>query len=129
MTDSHTINHARSTIRIAPWVCVLAIAGAAIFAIWVRTPLNYLAWSAGFGALWFVLVAVVWRVRHDAVRISALLFFIFGHMVLRKRLLVDDTFFGALQGMLVSIAMVFALVALLRQWVIKFARLEVFNSD
>jgi len=124
MTDSPTINHARTTIRIAPWVCALAIAVAAIAAIWVRAPLNYLVWSAGFGVLWFGLVAVTWRVRHAAVRILTLLFFIFGHSVLRKRLLVDDTFFGSLQGILVSIASVSVLIIFLRRWLFKFARLE-----
>ena len=124
MTDSYIINHARKTVRVAPWACALATVGAAIVAIWVRAPLNYLVWSAGFGAIWFVLLAVTWRVRHDAVSIFALLFFILGHMVLRKRLRVDDTFFGALQGMLVCFAMVFALVILLRRWLFRFARLE-----
>ena len=129
MTDSYIINHARKMVRIAPWACVLAIALAAIFAIWVRTPLNYLVWSAGFGAIWFVLLSLVWRVRHDAISIFALILFILGHMALQKRLLVDDTFFGALQGVLVSIAMVFALIVLLRRWVFMFARLEAVNSD
>ena len=47
-----------------------------------------------------------------------------GHMILRKRLMVDDTFVGSLQGIFVSIALVFTLLLLLRRWLFRFARLE-----
>jgi len=123
MAGSHDTSHPRKMIRIAPWICSVAIGATALTCIWVRAPLNYLLWSVGFGIVWFALLALTWRTRNGAVYMFTLLFVGFSHQILRKRLMYGE-FLGVIQGFLVSIAFLSVMLMLLRRWLYKFARLE-----
>jgi hypothetical protein len=127
MTNPSDTTTARTVLRLSPWVCGFAAAGAALTFIWVRAPLAYLLWSVAFGVACFVLTAVSWRARHAALYLFLFFFIVFGHKILRDRLMHDQDL-ATFQGMFVTIAVLFALMTLLRRWLHQFARLETSGS-
>lgn len=88
------------------------------------SPMIYLVCSAGMGALWFVLLVLALRLRSDLLRISSLLFLIFGQMWLTNCLSGPTRRCDMLQGGMVTAAVGTALLWSLRRPLLKFAKLD-----
>jgi hypothetical protein len=122
MDNSH-VNNARWSLRCAPWAFAVSIVTASGICFWVIAPFRYLLWSVAIGVAWFILTVLYWRTRSGALHFITLLFVIFGHQILRERLLARQLF-PAIQGLFVSIAVYAVLLWLFRRPLARFARLE-----
>ena len=95
---------------------------ALLSAIWLRSPLAYLAASIVAGAVWLALLACAWRLRSDVATIASNVIIITAHQLLRAWL-APHSLFTLFQGALVSGASLGLLLWLFRGRIARVCRL------
>jgi len=124
MTHYETIDLARRTIRISPWMLFASLIFGLITCFFGFPRLPYLLACAAAGMVWFALIVLSWRRRSDSLRILALMFVIFSQQLAWHLLAGNRQFVEILQGCFAIMIVFSVLTMLLRRWLSKFAGLE-----
>ena len=106
----------------SPQSFVITVILASITAIWLRSPLSYLASSIGLGVVWLILLLFAWRFRSGLAIVVVTIIFLTAHQLLRSWL-VPTSLFCLVQGLLVSSSTLLLLLWWGRRLTLRFCRL------
>ena len=114
-------HNAMPMIRHAPAVFFILAAVTAVSAIWLHSPVTYIVASIAVGAAYLMLLVCAWRLRSTVATIACAVIIMVVHERLRAWLVPHDDF-TVIQGLLVSVSLVFLLMWLLRGWLSRACR-------
>lgn len=122
MRNSDDTHNIIEMLRLAPMMFLIMAVLTLLSAIWLRSPVAYLAASIVTGVVWLVFLACGWRFRSDITTLVSTAIIISAHQLLRAWL-APHGLLTLVQGALVSGTSVMLLIWLLRRRLTNFCRL------
>ncbi|MBA4147632.1 MAG: hypothetical protein H0X66_05915 [Verrucomicrobia bacterium] len=101
----------------APHCFGILVVLALLPAIWLQSPLSYIAWSGALGIFWLLLLTVAWRIRSDIATMAATFPILVAHVWLSP-----DSLLAIVQGFLVTASAAFLFLWLLRDRIRRFVK-------